>query len=365
MKYVFAILLGLHGLIHLMGFVSTFFSTTIEKQVLGISKPIGALWLVTFILFIISIAQFLGSKKWFYVAFIAVLVSQILIIIAWKDAKFGTIANIIIILISMSAYGSHQFNEMVQKESTELFQNIETNHTSIITKNDIEHLPKIVQKWMIHSGVIGHQNIGLVRLKQIGKMRTKPNSKWMPFTAMQYFNVENPSFVWSTNVDAMPIIPMVGRDKLVNGESAMLIKIAGLIPVVNESDNEKIDQGAMLRYLAELCWFPQAAIKDYLQWETIDDNSAKATLTINSKSVSGLFKFNINGTVLSFEANRYYGGKDNDQLEKWVIVNSEHRPFNGIIIPNKSKVTWKLKEKDFHWLNIEIVTIEYNVLDIY
>lgn len=363
MRYVFAILLGLHGLIHLMGFVSAFFSTTIEKQVLGISKPIGALWLVTFILFIISAAQFLGNKKWFYVAFIAVLMSQILIIVTWKDAKFGTIANVIIVLVSLSAYGMHRFNKRVQKESFELFQSIETINTSIITKNDIVHLPKIVQKWMTHSGVVGHYSLSNLRLKQKGKMRTKPNGKWMPFTANQYFNVDNPSFVWCTNVDAMPIVPMVGRDKLVNGKGAMLINIAGLVPVVNESDNAKINQGTMLRYLAELCWFPQAAIKDYVQWETIDATSAKATLTINNKSVSGIFNFNKNGTVSSFEANRYYGRKDDAQLEKWVIVNSEHRPFNGVIIPNKSKVIWKLKERDFHWLNIEINFIDYNQLE--
>lgn len=241
MRYVFTILLGLHGLIHLMGFVSAFFSTTIEKQVLGISKPIGALWLVTFILFIISAAQFLGNKKWFYVAFLAVLISQILIIVAWKDAKFGTIANIIIVLVSMSAYGIHQFHNMVQKESTEIFQSIKTMNSSVITKNDIEHLPKIVQKWMTRSRVIGNQNIVSVRLKQKGKMRTKPNSKWMPFTANQYFNVNNPSFIWSTNVDAMPIVPMVGRDKLIHVEGEMLIKIAGLLPVVNEAENEKIN----------------------------------------------------------------------------------------------------------------------------
>jgi hypothetical protein len=348
-----------------MGFVSAFFSTTIEKQVLGISKPIGSLWLVAFILFVISITQFLGDKKWFYVAFIAVLVSQILIIIAWKDAKFGTIANIIIVLVSISAYGTHRFHKMVQKESAELFQSIETTNTSVIAENDIVHLPKIVQKWVTHSSVVGHHDIVSVRLKQKGEMRTKPNSKWMPFTANQYFNVNNPSFVWSTNVDVMPIIPMIGRDKLVNGKGEMLMHLAGLIPVVNASKNEKINQGAMLRYLAELCWFPQGVIKKYVQWETIGTTSAKATLTINNKSVSGIFNFNKNGTVSSFEANRYYGGNDDAQLEKWVIIIEEYKSFNDIKIPNKSRVIWKLKNEDFQWLKLEVTDIEYNVSDIY
>jgi hypothetical protein len=357
--------MGLHGLIHLIGFLNAFFSTTIEKQVLGISKPIGSLWLTTFILFVISIAQYLDNKKWFYIAFIAVLISQILIITAWRDAKFGSVANIIILLVSMSAYGMHRFHKIVKNESAKLFQNIGTLNKSVITENDIAHLPKLVQKWITRSGAVGHHNVVSVRLKQKGEMRTKPNSRWMPFTANQYFNVNNPSFVWCTHVDAMPILPTVGCDKLVNGKGEMLINLAGLIPVINESKNEKINQGAMLRYLAEMCWFPTAALKNYVQWETIDATSVKATLTIKGKSVSGIFNFAKNGTLSSFEANRYYGGGKDSKLEKWKIENIEYKVFNNVEIPYKSKVIWKIEDQDFQWLRLEILDIEYNTQDIY
>ena len=63
MRYAFAILLALHGLIHLMGFVKSFYLTDINKQVLGISKPIGSFWLIVFILFVILSSQFLTHKK--------------------------------------------------------------------------------------------------------------------------------------------------------------------------------------------------------------------------------------------------------------------------------------------------------------
>ncbi len=72
MRYAFAILLALHGLIHLMGFVKSFYLTDINIQVLGISKPIGSFWLIVFILFVILSSQFLTHKKWFYVAFMVV-----------------------------------------------------------------------------------------------------------------------------------------------------------------------------------------------------------------------------------------------------------------------------------------------------
>ncbi len=360
MKYVFTFLVLIHGIIHLFGFVNAFFSTEASKQVLGISKPIGAFWLVTFILFIVTAVSFFNAKKWFYIAFIAVCVSQILIFTVWNDAKFGTILNIIILFVSISAFGNYSFDKMVEKEVDEL---LNASHISKHTtsENDLLQLPEIVQKWLKTSGVIGKQELSSVRLQQKGEMRTQPSSNWMPFEAIQYFNTKNPAFIWHTNVKAMPMISMVGRDKLWNGEGEMFIKLAGIIPVVNEGKNHKINSGTMLRFLSEMCWFPSAVLNDYIVWETIDETSAKATFTYNDQEVSGVFYFTPSGDVTAFEAERYYGGGKAAQLETWRIEMISYKVFHGIKIPNKANVTWKLTAGDFHWLSLEITAIDYNI----
>ena len=45
----------------------------------------------------------------------------------------------------------------------------------------------------------------------------------------------------------------------------------------------------------------------------------------------------------------------------WLIETQSFKDFNGIKIPNESKVTWKFEEDDFHWLTVKITEIEYNV----
>lgn len=365
MRYAFSILVIIHSLIHLLGYIKAFFETDITKQLVGISKPIGSIWLVTFIMFMVVAIQFLTNKKWIYLAFIAVIVSQILIILYWNDAKFGTIVNIIILLVSISAFATDRFDRLIEKESKQILRNIKAIKLPIILENDMVHLPQIVQKWIFNSGAIRKPKLQTVRLKQEGTMRTKPNSKWMPFEAAQYFNIENPSFVWQTKVAAMPLINMVGRDKLEDGKGEMLIKLAGLIPVVKESDNPKINSGAMLRYLAEICWFPLAALNNYLSWETVNSNSAKATLTYKDQSVSGIFSFNDEGDFMAFESERYYGGSENSQLEKWQITVAGYKIFHDIKIPSQCKVIWKLKHSDFNWMNLEVVDIDYNLSKIY
>ena len=366
MKYVFIFILLIHGLIHLMGFVKAFAFAEIDQLSQHISKPMGLLWLLTFILFIVTTVAFITKKEWwFVVAIITMIISQILIIIYWKDAKFGSIANLIILLISTSAFGNYRFHKMVQKETKELLAHAAISNNAIINHKDILHLPKIVQRWLQNSGVISKERITSVRLKQKGTMRTKPESKWMPFEAIQYFNVENPSFIWTANVKAMAIINMVGRDRFANGEGEMFIKLASLIPVVDEGGNHKINSGTMLRFLSEMCWFPSGALNDYISWKAIDKTSAKAIFTYNNQSVSGVFLFTEEGNLVSFEALRYYGGGKDATLEKWFVETITYKEFNGITIPDKSKVTWKLKEGNFHWFNVEIINIDYNFTELF
>ena len=98
LKYFFAFIMLIHGLIHFMGFAKAYNYGNITQLTKYISKPVGLLWLITAILFIVAVLLFLLKKEsWPYIAIIAAVVSQILIITVWKDAKFGTIVNIIII----------------------------------------------------------------------------------------------------------------------------------------------------------------------------------------------------------------------------------------------------------------------------
>lgn len=42
-----------------------------------------------------------------------------------------------------------------------------------------------------------------------------------------------------------------------------------------------------------------------------------------------------------------------------------YKDFEGIRIPHKSKVTWKLKTGDFNWANVELTDLEFNKPELY
>ncbi|MFY9415280.1 MAG: DUF6544 family protein, partial [Tepidanaerobacteraceae bacterium] len=250
------------------------------------------------------------------------------------------------------------FYQNIEKEVEEIFSKVE-NKNEIVTKEDVERLPKNVQKWLQYSGVIGKKRITAVRLKQKAEMRLAEDKAWMPVQAEQYFTSQEPSFIWKANIKAAPFIHISGRDKYENGKGNMLIKVLSLFTVA-DSKGKEIDQGTLLRYLAETIWFPSAALNEYLTWEEIDEQNAKATMTYGDITASGVFTFNSEGEVVKFEAERYGVFDGEIRLETWSIPVRDYKQFEGIKIPTKGNVTWKLDTGDFNWFNFEVTEIEYN-----
>ena len=150
-----------------------------------------------------------------------------------------------------------------------------------------------------------------------------------------------------------------GRDKFVDGKGEMLIKLWSVIPIVNAKENHKVNQGTIQRYLAEIIWFPTAALSQYITWESIDDNSAKATMSYMGTTGSGIFYFNESGEFLKFSAMRYKDIEKDSKLIEWAVESLKTKEFNSIKIPVELKATWKLDDGDWTWLKLKITDIKY------
>jgi hypothetical protein len=361
LKSIFAGLILIHGLIHLMGFVKAFGLAPLDMLTLSISKRSGRLWLLAAFLFILTAVIVLLNWNWWWIVSVpAILLSQILIIRYWQDAKFGTLANLIILLVTTVGFGSWNFNTMVKHELKSFLAFIPVKKT-ISTEDILSGQPAIVQKWLQRSGITGREIIHDVYLQQQGEMRNTPQGKWMPLKAEQWFRTAEPGFIWKAGVNIVPGIYITARDKYEHGRGYMLIKLLSLFTIADAAGKE-INQGAMLRYLSETFWFPSAALFKFLQWQQIDSLTARVTMTYGGLSDSALVKFDAQGDMVSFEARRFYDRPDGPTLEDWFIqVEPDgYREFAGIRIPAKAAVTWKLKEGDFDWLKLEITDVRYN-----
>lgn len=359
--------MALHGIIHLMGFAKEWdlapdgiFSGKTLIQLSGnSSRFVGVLWLTACALLLASTFAYYTQKDWFWMIGIAgLVVSQALIILYWQDAKWGTIVNAILLLVVIFAAGKLNFDKMVKREVSYLVS-ASSGDRFVITEKEVSPFPDVVQRWLRNSHIIGQPMPTSVHIIQKGSMRTAPDSQWMPFDAEQHLTINPPGFVWKATIHANKFIDIAGRDKYENGKGYMLIKAASLIPIANIS-GEEIDQGTMIRYMAEMIWFPQAAVSGYLHWEEIDSTHALVTMNYGDVSASGIFTFNNSGLPIGFKAERYkeFGGKFSK--ETWSVAVTGYRYFNGIPVSHSSEVTWMLKEGDFTWLKLNIVEVQIN-----
>ncbi|MBA9077177.1 hypothetical protein FHS90_001888 [Rufibacter quisquiliarum] len=217
----FILLLVLHALIHLLGFVKEFHLTTKHLLTGKTSVPLspaqakasGIAWLVACLLFAIAALLYLLRKEsWWLWSAGAILLSQCLIFLYWQDAKYGTLANGLLLVVTVVAYGQWQFSQMVQAEKGP-FMTAPAEPADPLSPNQVAHLPAPVQRWLHRSNVVGKQPLQTAYLQQQGQLRTSPDGAWMPVQAEQFFTVDTPGFLWVAQVQAAPMVHLAGRDK--------------------------------------------------------------------------------------------------------------------------------------------------------
>ncbi|MCZ4408793.1 hypothetical protein O3Q51_08240 [Cryomorphaceae bacterium 1068] len=365
MRIALAILIGIHGIIHLFGFFKAFGIGDFNAILLPVSKTYGLLWLLAFLLFAGTIFSMLfHSGYWWYIGFLAVILSQVLIFSFWSDAKFGSPANVIILLAIIIGYSGFNFDQKIERERISLFENAQLPSQSIATEEELIGLPSIVQTWLTNSGAVGKQAIANVHLVQELRLRLKPEqTSWNEGIAEQYFTTQPPAFNWSIRTQMNAILSVVGRDKFEKGKGEMSIKLFSLIPVANAKNDQKVDQATLQRYLAEIVWFPTAALSQYIEWERIDAYTARATMKYNGTEGSGDFYFSKDGTFEKFVAMRYRDSNDAEPTE-WSVMATKTEERNGIKIPVECEAAWTIDDGKRTWLKLKVTDIHYNVKEM-
>jgi hypothetical protein len=98
MTRLLVIVLVVHGLIHLLGFVKAFRLAELPQLTQPISAPFGLVWLAASILFIATAVCLLAWPRWWWaLGAVALCVSMLAISSSWADARVGALANLVIL----------------------------------------------------------------------------------------------------------------------------------------------------------------------------------------------------------------------------------------------------------------------------
>ena len=314
MKTIFLILIALHGLIHLFGFSKVFNLTAVSQLTLPISKTSGVLWLLATLLFLFTaVLFFLDKSTWWIPAILAVLLSQYLIFSSWQDAKFGTIANVIILLIAITGYGTWRFSGIYTNEVKAGITQTAGIPDELLTEADLQALPEPVKKYLRYSGALNQPKVHNFKVAFNGKIRKNEQSDWMPFTSEQYNFLGASSRLFFMKA-TMKSLPVAGFHCFKNGEAYMDIRLFSLFKVQYQSGKEMGIAETVTFFNDMCCMAPATLIDKRIKWLEVDGNKVKAAFTNNNITISAWLYFNDAGELVNFVSNDRYVINDGIQI---------------------------------------------------
>jgi hypothetical protein len=359
MKYILAFVVLMHGLIHFMGFAKAFHYGDMKQLTIPISKPVGLLWITTAFLFIITAALFLLKKEyWWVIAAAAVILSQIVISIGWKDARFGTIANIIILLAVIAGWGSSRFENSWRKDVSKHLEQTNRFTTELLLKADLQHLPQPVQRYLEYAGVLNKPKVKNMHVVFSGEMRDT-GKDYFQFTSAQYNFFDVPARLFYMKGKMFGII-VPGYHRYMHATAIMNIRLFGLYPIVKK-EGEVINKAETVTLLNDMCLLAPATLIDRrIRWEPVDSLSAKAIFTNTGITVSAVLYFNEQGQLIDFISNDRTAVADMRQYP-WSTPVSDYKNINGLNIMSYGESIWHYPDGAFTYGKFHLEKIEYNV----
>ncbi|MCB9656442.1 MAG: hypothetical protein H6726_02245 [Sandaracinaceae bacterium] len=374
MRIAFSVLVVIHALIHLLGFVKGFGFAPVAQLSASISRPVGVLWLTACGLLLVAVGMLTARHAaWWMPAAVGLLLSQALVFTAWSDAKFGTLANVLLVVGVAVGFGVARFERVTHARADALVSAANRDAAPIESTLPTATLPPAVRRYLERSGVVGHAAPRTVRLQQSGSMQLSPGQGFLEIQARQYVALAQPAFLWHVKL-AMFGVPIVGRDTYERGRGRMRIDAGGLVPVVDAAD-AKIDQGALLRYLGESVWYPAAALGPHITWEAgaDDQREARATMRYEGVEASADFTFDDDGRFVSLRADRYQGGGEAAVLRPWSVRASAWSHYDvhtgeeayRVEVPSEGDVVWHEPEGEFVFFRWTLRDLAYDVDEPY
>jgi hypothetical protein len=354
-KLALIVLLLGHGLIHLLGFLKAFDLAQVNELTLAISRPAGLLWLLAALLLVITAAALALKQRWWWAtAIVAALLSQILIVTAWQDARAGTIPNLIILVVALLHLGSVRFEGRYRQDIRHGQERVRGLPAETLTEADLQALPQPVQRYLRYVGVVGQPKVVSMFAEITGEMRQQGRG-YFPLTAEQHNFFDRPTRLFFMK-GRMFGLTVPGYHRYQDNSATMDVRLFGLLPLV-KVDVFEADTVTMFNDMCLLA--PATLIDPRITWQTVDDLTAKGTFTNQGVTISAMLHFNAEGQLVNFAS---HDRRDVSAMKQhpWSTPVSHYRNLNGYNLPTYGEAIWHYPDGDFVYGKLEINNVAYN-----
>ena len=215
----------------------------------------------------------------------------------------------------------------------------------------VDALPDPIRRYLTTVLDREQRPVGGVRIDQRGSLRIGgPDSAWHSFTASQHVVTEPTGFLWNARVRLAPAVWATVLDEYRQARGSGQVRLWSVVPVGGADPCPELNEAALMRYLAEAVWYPTALLPSAgVEWEPIDDRSARATVEDGRTTASLVFHVNGADEVerVSTEG-RYRRVRGGFEPTPWTGRWAGYRTIDGVRVPTVGDVYWHLPDGDLH-----------------
>jgi len=364
MRIAFAVLIGVHGLLHLLGALKGFGWAEVPQLRTPISPTSGALWLAAAVLLVAAaVGVALHMHWWWWLGLPGLVLSQVLIAEPWSDAKFGTLANVVlavpIMLLLLDARPSSFRSRFANDRDALLVRPVAA--APVVSEKDIARLPPLMQTYLRRVGAVGRPRVRNLRVRFDAQMRSSATSPWMQATATQYEVYDNPARLFYMNATRGGV-PIDIYHRYVDGAATFQVRFVSLIPMVDKR-GPVLTRAETVTLMNDIVVMAPAAVLDLpFTWQSAGERSLAATFTNAGNTVSATLTFDAAGDLVGFVSNdRTQEDAKGSRNVAWSTPISGYRDVDGIRIGARGDANWIETSGEWTYGKFEIRSIAYNV----
>ncbi|MBK8573229.1 MAG: hypothetical protein IPN91_11415 [Holophagaceae bacterium] len=277
-RTVFLIVVLAHGLIHLLGFAKAFGHADLPQLTQPIPRGRGLLWLTAGLLMLATAASLLvWPRGWWLLGALALVISQVVILSSWRDAKAGTVANLVLlagVLYGLASEGPWSLRADYER-STRPSRAV-ASAEAVLTEADLAALPEPVRRYVRQSGALGQPRPRSFRATWTGRIRSSPSASWMAFTAEQENRLDLPRrhFLMDASMKGLPVSVLHAFDERGATMRVRLLSLASMV----DAKGAELTRAETVTLFNDLCILaPGALTSPLIAWEPIDGRQARAS----------------------------------------------------------------------------------------
>jgi len=365
-----AALFVVHGLILFMGFAKAFGLAEFSALTQPISHPAGLVWLAAAALcWVTAGALFLAPRWWWAVGASAIVLSQIVIVTSWTDAKFGTIITVLLLVAVVYGFASSGPLSLSTEFAHDLRQAIQNSTgpssapSPVVTEADLTSLPEPVQRYVRRSGAVGRPRVHDFRMSWTGRIRADASSEWMEFTADQFNTIDTPRrfFLMDATMKHLPVDVLHAFDE--NG-ATMRVKVLSMFPMVDAKGPE-LTRGETVTMFNDLCLYsPGSLTLPFVTFEPIDGHAALGHFTLGVNTITAELHFNDADELVDFVSDDRTaispGGREYIPM-RWTTPAHDYADVGPARVATRAEVRWNSGDGPWTYGEFALGSLAYNV----